>query len=154
MTSSSRIARWVAALGLGAALGVGLGADPAAAQEKPWSQEEVTATARELREAVGDLRETARQRGGGDVASMQARARHRLDDTLRLIENESRHLGHELEGGGDMEATLWTVRRLMSLVRDAQDDARKVAISQPAQEQIAKAREILGRLAAYYPTAE
>jgi hypothetical protein len=144
---------WPAALLLGAALALELGAAPAAAQDKPWNQAEVTATARELREAVGHLREMARQRGAGDVASMQTRARHRLDDTLRLIENESRHLGHELEGGADMEGTLWTVRRLMSLVRDAQEDARKVAISQPAQERIAKARNVLERLAAYYPSA-
>ena len=124
-------------------------AEPAAAVT--WEQGRVTQLAGEFASAVKGVRKAVSRAGDPGIASMQARAHHEFEDTLRLIQNESRHLAAELAEGQGLEETLPVYRRLRVLIRDARDLSQKLYIGSPVQAEIDAARAKLEKLAAYYP---
>jgi len=133
------------------ALGAALSASGSSHEEAtPWDQASVTALAQDLVKGVDGLRSAARAEPPMNVASGQARSRHRLNDTLRVIENEARHLAASLEGGAGRDETLPVVERIEELRRVAADDARRIFMTQDLLKKITDARGALEQLRPYY----
>ena len=142
--------RWIV-LGVGS-LGVVLliAAPTAEAQEQAWDQVRVSELAGEFAQAAGEVKATLRREGNPSVASMQARAHHELVDQVRLVEREAKHLASELTAGRNHDETFSIYRRIQSLVRSAQSNARKLYVKAPVQEKIDAARAILDQLEPFY----
>ena len=134
----------------------GLAPARATAQLADWDQEKATEIAQEFSDAVNEIyRSVSRRRTGETVGSGQASAFMRIKDRLRLARNESRHLATALGDGKSREETMPVYKRLMSIVRDVREDARKMFLEEPTLNKIGAARELLLQLSPYYdPNAE
>ncbi len=145
--TSTRATRWVPAL---AALALALTPAAASADRADWNQEEVTKIAAQLRDSTKDLRDTLRRDMPSSPGTGQRQAQTRLLDNLRRIENETRKLAIELESGKDREATFPVYQRLMMLVRDAREEARRQMLQQSSLDKITVARDALNQLGPFY----
>ena len=117
-----------------------------------WDQEQVTALAEKLAEAAANLfREVSRNRGQEQIGSGQARAREQFRDDLRTARDTSRNLARALGNGQSREQTTPVYRRLMMLVRNARETARRLMIEKPELEHVATANAALDALAPFYP---
>jgi hypothetical protein len=121
-----------------------------AGEPRAWDQAEAAALADQLYEAVKDLRDSVRKASDPSIASGQARATHRLSDTLRLIRNESKHLAARLAEGAGRDETFPVFRRIGQLRLQAAEDARRIMLVQPVLERIDAARSVLEKLEPYY----
>jgi hypothetical protein len=77
-------------------------------------------------------------------------AQQRLLDNFKKIENQSRKISMQLDDGNGREDTLNNYKRLMMLVRDAREEARRQLVLKPTLDKITTARDALFRLAPYY----
>ena len=117
-----------------------------------WDQAKVTALAEQLSDAVNDVyRSVSRLQTGSGMASGQANAYLRLKDKLRVGRNEARHLAGALGDGKGREETSHAYRRLMTLVRDAREEGRKMFLEKPTLDKVEKANELLQQIAPFYP---
>lgn len=139
--SAARAAALVAVLAI---------AGSAAAGEIPWDGVKVTAEARALADAMTGLREAFRKEPPARVVSAESLARYRLLDVLRRLEQESQYLAAELEAGKGHDETLPVFENLVELVRDAQEDRRRVFVQSTTLERIETARKHLEALDPYY----
>ena len=132
------------------ALGTGVPPPPDVKPAK-WNQERVTAIAVELAQQVDELREAVRASPvGKTIGSGQENAMLRLNDRLRLLKNESRHLANELKAGQGRDATLPVYERVGNLARDAREEARKMFLPEPIMAKIVGAGAAWSRLTPYY----
>jgi hypothetical protein len=120
---------------------------------KEWDQAEVTALSQQLTDGVKGVRAAFRKEPTPNIASGEARSRHRLLDLLRLIESETRQLSRQLEAGEGRDATAPVFERLLLSVRQAQDLRARIFAQDKALQAISKAREPLNELSAYYGVA-
>ena len=120
-----------------------------------WDQKRVSEIAAELATSAGQLyRAVVKKQGGGQVGSGQANAYMRLKDNLRVARNETKHLARALADGKSREETEPAYRRLMTLVRDARVNARKMFLEKPILDEVDKANALLDQLEPYYLSAE
>jgi hypothetical protein len=145
--TSIRPTRWVPAV---AALALALAPAAASADRAEWNQEEVTKLAGELRDSTKDLRDTFRREMPSSPATGQRQAQQRLLDNLRRIQNSTRKLALELEAGKDREATFPVYQQLMTMVRDAREEARRQMLQQSSLDKITVARDALNQLGPFY----
>jgi hypothetical protein len=116
-----------------------------------WNQERVTTIATELAPAINEVYVSVNQsKTGAQVGSGQANAYRRLKDRVRVARTEAKYLATQLQDGKDREETAFTYARLMSLVRDARVDGRKMFIEKPTLDKIAVAGDLLRQLSPYY----
>jgi len=116
-----------------------------------WNQERVTAIANELTPAINDVYVSVTTlQTGSQIGSGQANAFLRLKDRVRVARNESRHLATMLKDGQGRTDTVHSYMRLMTVVRDARTDARKMFLEAPTMDKIAQAADLLRRLSPYY----
>jgi len=147
-TVTSMRSSWVLVAAL-VTLGAGLPAAPAFAELAKWDQARVTELAEELTKAAGDLYTAIYQQMSGQAGG-QGRSFAVLKDRVRLARSESRHLASELKAGKGHDATFPVYERLMELVRDARENARRVYLEEPTLDKIAATEDVLRRLAPYY----
>jgi len=98
---------------------------PTQAAHQAWDQEKVTQIASQLADAVSGVYQEFRKQPPVDAASMQSRARYRLQDELRLREGETHELARQLKANEGLEATQPIYDRIGTLVRDAREEGRK-----------------------------
>jgi hypothetical protein len=111
----------------------------------------VTRIAENLADAANDVyRSIVRKRTGAQVGSGQASSFLRLKDRTRLARNETRHLARQLQEGKGRDETLPVYERLMTLVRDIREDARRMFIEEPTLDKIGAAGDLLRQIAPYY----
>jgi len=128
---------------------LGFAASPSRAAE--WDQEKVTKIAEQIADAANQVyRSVVRTATGANVGSGQSRNYLRLKDTVRIARNESRHLATALQDGRGAPQTFHVWQRLMSVVRDARDLARRMFLEKPTQEKMAEASRLLNELEPYY----
>jgi hypothetical protein len=123
----------------------------AGAELKPWDQEEVTRLAKDLSEAVSNVRQITRKdpsKEGG--RQMNARAAEEYLETLKALETACERIVRKLEAGEDLEKTTGVARRIGMLLRDAQTYGRKLLITQPESEAIEVAIAALDKISPYY----
>jgi len=121
------------------------------AQLAPWDQERVTAIALELAPAVNDVYVSVNTlRTGSDIGSGQAKSFLRVKDRVRVARNEARQLAAQLRDGKGREETSFAYARLMTTIRDARENGRKMFIEAATLDKIAKAADLVRRLAPYY----
>jgi hypothetical protein len=140
----------VAALLVAAAL---IGAPQARAELMEWDQAKVTALAGELAEKTKDLRDAVRRQPAPTLGQVGRRAHHQLRDELWTIESTSRRLRDALSEGATMEETLPTYRRLITSVRNAARELRRMQLGEPAAGRVEAAADVLRRLRPYYEEA-
>jgi hypothetical protein len=141
-----------------ASLGLPLAAPEAEAQAAPaataWDQPKVAALAQQLADSAASIYSSVnKEKPGSTVGSGQANAYLRLKDNLRVARNQSKALAKRLADGGTREETASTYRRLMTLVRDAREEGRKMFLQKPTLDEVGRANEILDQLAPYYGEA-
>ena len=120
-----------------------------------WDQEKVAALAQRLADSTAAIYTSVnKEKPGSTVGSGQANAYLRLKDNLRVARSQSKALAKGLADGGTREATAPTYRRLMTLVRDARENGRKMFLQKPTLDEVGRANEILDQLAPYYGGAE
>ena len=122
------------------------GADPT-----PWDQEKVTAQAEAFATQMNKIyRGIVRKQTGAQVGSGQSASYLRLKDNLRLGRNEARHLERALQDGKSRDDTYAVFARLMTIVRNSRENARRMFLEQATLDEIAAANETLRKLAPYY----
>jgi hypothetical protein len=121
--------------------------------QQAWDQQKVTQIARELVQAVSDMRDEFRKEPSATIGSMHSQARYRLKDELRLLESEAKELLGQLESGQGRDATQPIYDRIGSLARDAREDARKQLTAAPMQARVDHAEEVWAELTPYYTGA-
>jgi hypothetical protein len=145
---SRRIAVLVGALVLGA---VGT----AGAQEKPvgtpvrWDQARVTKMSQDLYAAVHDAREAVRHSPLSQNPG-QRTTYYELQETMRLVENTSRHLRSELEKGKGADETRAVFERISSLRFQAEEQGRRALVEAPVIDELVKAGAIHNQMLPYY----
>ena len=126
---------------------------PTLAAQQPWDQQKVTEIASQLAEAVSGVYNEFRMQPEASIASMQASARYRLQDELRLLENETRELARQLKSGEGLDATQPIYERIGVVARDARENARKQLTVEPIQRRVDRAEELWAQLTPYYTNA-
>jgi hypothetical protein len=127
-----------------------ISAPAAEAVERAWEQDRLTELAEQFAEAASEVRTELHRQGSQSVASMQARAHHEFVDQVRLVTREAKHLASELKAGRSHDGTFPVYRRIQSLIRSAQTNARKLFVQAPVQEKIDAARAILDQIEPFY----
>ena len=144
------LGKLAAALTLAGAVAT-LGAGVTSAQLANWDQQRVTDIAKEFSQEATTARQVARKAlGSSQIGTGQAHAQYRFLDQLRLIQSEAGHLARELEKGKDRDKTMSVYRRLMSLIAEAQENARKMFMPDDLLNQLGTAGDALRRLRPYY----
>jgi hypothetical protein len=128
-----------------------LGMLASSAHATDWDQAKVTLLAEQVADSANQVyRSILRTRTGANIGSGQARNYLQLKDTARLARNESRHLAKALQNGKGEAETFYVWQRLMSVVRDTRELARRMFIEAPTQEKMAHAGKLLADLAHFY----
>jgi len=123
----------------------------AGAELKPWDQEEVTQLAKDLSEAVSNVRQiTLKDPTMKGTGQMNERAAKEYLDNLKALETACGQILRKLEAGEDLEKTMGVARKIGMLLRDAQTNGRKLMISQPESEAIEVAIAALDKISPYY----
>ena len=136
---------------LPALVAVVLFAVPAHATEREkWDQAALTELSSELVESVKDLRDSARRQPPSTVASGQSRARHRLIDLLRLIEQECKALHDALAAGESHDQTISIFERIEEMRIRAAEQARRMFLPEQTMDKIKAARGVLEKIRPYY----
>jgi len=146
MNPAQIVRRFVAVAAL---VAIGLAPGAAFADLKAWDQEEVTAQAKALHAAVKEVRQSMRRESTGDLAS-QGRARERMLQILKVLEQSCGQLAARLEGGAGHEETLNIAKKIRSLVRDARTEGRKFMTTQQTDERVEPADQAIAALGPYY----
>jgi hypothetical protein len=141
---------------LAAAVVLALGAAGAAhAEERPpatavrWDQARVTKMATELYDAVHAAREAVRQSPLSHNIG-QRTTYYELLETMRLVENTSRHLKKELADGKGADETRATFDRISSLRAQAEEQGRRALVEAPVIDALVKAGGIHNQMIPYY----
>ena len=121
----------------------------ASAELEPWNQEEVTAIAAQLKEKTADLRTSLRKQPPPTVGQPGKRAFHQLRDDVAAIDMTAGRLHTALAEGAGLEETLPTYERMLSLVRSARDELRRLQLGDPVAGKIRAAGDELRRLQPY-----
>ena len=116
----------------------------------PWDQARVTDLVKDLSAKVATIRRAERNAPPDSIASGQARARKQLNDNLRLIDRESKHMVRRLEEGQGREETLPLFRRVDQLRLDSAEQLRRMFLPQAVIEHIMAARALLDQIRSYY----
>jgi hypothetical protein len=122
----------------------------ASAELAPWDQEKVTAIAAELMEATGDLRATLRKQPQPSLGQPGRRALHQFRDDVAAIDTTARRLHTALAEGATQEATFPTYRRMITSVRSASDELRRMQLGEPAASKVQAAGDVLRKLRPFY----
>ena len=125
-------------------------AGSARAELTPWDQAKVTALGKQLNEAAKSLYDTFYKQPVPQGATGQGNDYRRLKQTMRRIQSEARELDGELAKGKGRDDTVDIYENLMSLVRDAREDARRVFTTQDVQNRAATMRQLLNQITPYY----
>jgi uncharacterized membrane protein YccC len=123
---------------------------PSSAELATWDQARVTALAKQLADNTSALYDTFYNQPTATLGSGQNRAFYRLQQKIRRIRLESRHLAAELKDGKGHDETLPSFEDIMELVRDAQVEAPKIFQSQQIQDKARACRETLEQIAPFY----
>jgi hypothetical protein len=116
-----------------------------------WDQERVTELAAELTDEVDRLYDvTYKALPSSGMAGSQSRQRHELQDTLRLLRSEARHLHARLAKGDGREQTRPVYRRIKELRRDAAEEARMLFLPNDVTTAMDEARDVWMRMHPYY----
>lgn len=115
-----------------------------------WDQEAVSALAQQLADGVKGIRNAFRNEPSATIASAEARARYELQDILRRLEGETRYLAKQLAEGRGHDETLPVFETLLMLVRDAQDEGRRIYLQTEVRKRVVAARVHLAQLDPYY----
>ncbi len=135
------------------ALAIGL-AGPAAAQRAEWNQERITKLAKEVKEATDKLYTAFYKRPVSTVGSGQANSTFRLKQTLRRLKSEASHFANALEGGMGRDESYPIYENLAILLRNAQEDARKMFVQDELLEYGTTAEDRMRQIAPYYETKD
>jgi hypothetical protein len=122
----------------------------ASAELTPWNQEQVTAITAELVTATTDLRDTLRRQPPPTLGQPGKRAFHQLRDDVSSVHATARRLQTSLGEGATRDETLPTYRRMISSVRSASDELRRIQLGEPVAGKIEAAAAVLRRLRPFY----
>lgn len=127
-------------------------ADPAQprAAAQAWDQAKVTELAQQLETATGELWNTFRRQPRPTIGQGQANSFFRLQQQLRQLRSEARHLSRALQDGAGHDETLPSFESMMQTIRIAQDNARRVFTGVEVREKADAARNVLNQMIPYY----
>lgn len=134
---------------LGSCLGL-LVASAGSAQLANWNQERVTKLAAVLKERTAALYDTFYKEPVPTIGTAQARSYYRVKELVRRIRREARQLSDQLDKGAGREETLPIYENLMTMVRDAQEEARRTFTSDTILNSAASAGDALRQISPYY----
>lgn len=120
------------------------------AQLADWSQERVTAIAKEAAEKTSTLYDVFYRQPPATLGSAQSRSYYELKQSVRRIRRESGHLSSELESGKGREETLSIYSNLAQMVNRATEEARRTFTSDDLLAASMSAGDAIRRLAPYY----
>ena len=122
----------------------------ASAELTPWNQEQVKAAAEKLTEATADLRTVLRQQPAPTLGQPGKRAFHQLRDDVQSIHATANRLNNALGEGAGLEETLPTYQRMLSSVRSAQRELRRLQLGEPVASKLQAAGDALRQLQPFY----
>ena len=118
-----------------------------------WDQARVTGYATELVGAVDRLKRSLSTEPA-ILSQIQQRAHYELVEDVRLLRNTSAHLEHSLKSGSGRDRTLPIYRRIDSLRRDAEENARRALIPSDTMDSLWSVGAKLFKLTRYYTPEE
>lgn len=120
------------------------GAEPTAT----WDQARVTGIAKKLAESTKELYD--KQYKAPESFAGAQYEHHDFMDTLRQLEQESRHLAASLGKGADEHGTRGSVERIRELNDDLGVDGRSMEFVNPVLNQFAALEDLIRQLLPYY----
>jgi len=126
---------------------------PSETEPGGWNQGRVTAIAEEFAAEMVKL-QTEAKRVPPDISFSQQRAQYELQEDIRMLKNTSGHLASQLRAGKDREETRPVYNRLETLVKSAEENARKTLVPNTLMDQILAAGGVLLQLRPYYRDEE
>ena len=120
-----------------------------AAAEVAWDQERASELARQLADAVKDLRGSA-IRAPSAVTPAQQRTQQQARDQLRRLQNVTRSLANALESGKGKDDTIGSFRRIRTIRNDLAMFVRRSDVREPVLGKLIAARDVLNELAPFY----
>ena len=147
--------QWIYVLAIGlVVLSAPSGAGAEEVEVKAWDQAEVSRLAHELTRQVTKVRNAFRSNPtAGNLANMNQRASKEFSDSLRQIERSSRQLAARVDDGEGREQTQPIARKIGTLLRDANEEARHVMSDAWTDEQVIPAQRLIDELAPYFGSA-
>ena len=123
----------------------------AVADLQAWDQEAVSALASDLAEAIKAVRGAALNEPTlRDRNNTTGRSAQQYLDNLKQLETATRRLATRLGNGEDREQTLNVARRIGTLLRNAQENGRRLMLTQPSFDAIDKAVAVIRQLSPFY----
>ncbi len=118
---------------------------------KPWDQERMTELSQQLADAMLALRNSFRNNPVLRTPDSRKRvAAAEMMDTLRNLDRHCRALATQVRRGGTEETTRGTVRRIGTLLRDANQIGRRIMTNAWTDERILPAMELVNEIAPFY----
>jgi hypothetical protein len=127
-----------------------LPAAPSRAQSAAWNQDKVTELAGQLSDTVAELQAAFRREAPVNRVTAQARARHRFEDSLRVLRVETRALASALESGAGLDETWPIARRSRMVIRDLREEGRRMSWAEPVSGHARRAEELIAQLAPFF----
>ena len=151
MTSRRIVLLWVS-LGLLASACGGTGASSQRYTGPParWEQARVTGIATDLRSAAEELRNAFIREPQRTIGSGQEASYYRLKQIIRRLRSEANQLVTSLEAGENREQTYPIFQSLRVMVRDAEENGRRIFASDQLLTAATRAGDAMIRLAPYY----
>jgi hypothetical protein len=116
-----------------------------------WNQARMTELSAELASSMAQIRSAFRKEPVfRNPQSTNQRAVHNMDQTLRNLETATRRLSSLTKGGGDLEKTRGTARRIGMLLNDADMWGRRIMTSVWMEERVQPAMKLINEIAPYY----
>ncbi|MCZ6783715.1 MAG: hypothetical protein O7G30_10455 [Proteobacteria bacterium] len=118
---------------------------------KPWDQQEMTELTTELSQSVRAVRRAWRKDPAfRNPENPNRRASKRMDQILRDLDRSTGSLAATVNGGGGLEETQGTARRIGMLLNDADVEGRRLMTGVWMAERVQPAMELINRIAPYY----
>lgn len=115
-----------------------------------WNSEEVASLAGALAIAVRDARREARNTPRPGFGGAQENAWFLFSDKLRLIRLDAQRMERAARAGGSHDEVHPIYQRMWVLIRDAQENGRRMAIPLPLEKKIQDVGAILDQLDTYF----
>jgi hypothetical protein len=140
------MSRGILAAAAFAALSITAGA--ASAELAKWDQQRVAKYGAELKVATADLKQAIDDVGILNAA--QQNALFQVRDTVEMLDSAANGLDHALRNGKGREETMPRYKRVETLRRDAEEEARSADIPEAVFEKVFPVGAALLKLRPYY----
>jgi hypothetical protein len=120
-------------------------------EPKPWDQKQMTELTSRLKKQLRDVKDTFRKSSLATLSGTpQQVPAERLYQTLQVLDRVGRQLASNVESGKGREETENIARNIGTLLRDAEEESRRLADDYFVKQKVRPAMQTINEIAPYY----